>query len=386
MPDNPDVPDLKKQQEAKPAGFAWTAASAATSVQRLPPPTFGEKIQAALKERFVIIGGFILLIVGGLAFGLMSVGYSGSDGTTLGGVASSVKLRKLMGRDSSQMFQKLEDPAAAPENRLGLVKTPDAIKAANDAMTAAQEAGAGGLNYDIASGAGKTGVGSAGGAPSLQVNQRGGATGGGEGGGAAAASKLAGSVSMRGMQRVSGTAGFRGLKGGRGISRTLASKGNSALASGGSNRADSADGRTAQPGSLGDDQYASGAIGSTSRGRDTYGGGGGGSSGGGGGGAGDGSTDLGKTPEDYSKEITKLLQEASDADQEYEKEKKWFIAANATGNHAQSLYHWDKMEKAKKESAEKKAEANKLTVEMAVAAEQQKNETLSNRHDRQMKK
>lgn len=362
------VPDLKQTQANNPSGFAWNAgaakAAASAAVSRRPPEkTWIDR----LKSPYVMGGGVALALVGGGAvFYVTSVGMSDAGtAVSLDAVHSSVKYHPVRGQGSL---------AFAPRGAVDDVRQDrmhlDAIAAAEKKSRKAggkggdgADGGDGGdqpMNYDTDGKGGGSGASASVGGPAGAAKD-GGANGGG-GGGGNAYPKLTSSVNMRGMKMVSGTAGFHGLKKGRGILRAASSNhGPGSNPSGGTNGADVADsGSVGAGGGDGAGGGGGGGSGFHLGGGDSSASGAGGGAGGGGGGSGDGADG----PQDTTAQIQALMVQAAGERDKAEKDKKMAEFLAAGGQLPQAKWHYDRYEKEKKSADEKQAAANALMQTM----------------------
>ena len=365
------MPDLKKAQENKPAGFAWApVAKAAASAAGRPqaPPA---------KGRGALIAAAGLLVVGGLAFAFAAFKFGGSadgsaGGARLGGVASAMKIRFARQNDPTGFIKRERASAAGEKMRFDLIKGA-ADKAAADKAAGGTgvpgQSGEGGepMNYEEGGASRASGVAAGGGAAGGKGRDDQGGAGGLSGGGAPRLNASASSVNFRGMRRVSGTAGFRSISGRRGMpNKTIQTKGSAANSSS-ATRADGGPGGSASAGGNGT------GAGGVASGRTAAGGAAAGSAtggGGGGGGSGDADTSGIDDADTVANQIAKLLGEAKSDRDKAEDEKKKAIALKALGQDPQAAYHYDRYQKAKKSADEKEAEANRMTAEMAGAAGQ----------------
>lgn len=373
MADAPEMPDLKKAQENKPAGFAWApvAKAAASAVGRpAAPPSKGRGTLAAAAG---------LLVVGGLAFAYAAFRFGGSTdgsagGAKLGGVASSMKIRFARQGDPTGNVVRERASPSGDNMRFDLIKGAADKAAADKAAGGTGVPGANGeggepMAYDEGAASRASGVaaGGAGGAAARGRDDQGGA-GGLAGGGAPRLNASASSIKFQGMRRVSGTAGFRSISGRRGSpNKTIQTKGSSANSSS-ATRADGGPGGSAAAGGGG------AGAGGVRVGRTAADGAAAVSASGGGGGGGGGSGGVDTTGIDdadvTTARIAELLGQAKSDREKAEDEKKKAMALKALGQDPQAAYHYDRYRKAKKAAEEKEAEADRMTAEMAAAAGQ----------------
>lgn len=381
MAETPEVPDLKKALENKPAGFAWTpgstvakaAASAAPAPGRSRPQSARERLRALGPGKLSLIA-LAFLAVGGLAFSFAAFRFGGTadgGGSRLGSVASSMKIRFARQNDPTGFIKRESASAAGEKMRFDLIKGA-ADKAPGDATGGGSgvpgENGEGGepMNYENGP-ASRAGASAGGGAAGPGKGGDQGGSGGLAGGGSPRLNASASSIKFQGMRRVSGTAGFRSIQGGRGgFSRTIRTKGSSANPYGTASGADGSSGGTALSGGK-----ASGATG-VSPGKVAGEGAGAGSAaaGGGGGGGGGPAVDMDalESTVDAPSQIQALLADANKLHEEAEDEKKKAHILQAGAHTAQAAYHYDRYRKKKSAAKEKEAEAAKLTAEMETAA------------------
>lgn len=371
MADNPEVPDLKKALENKPAGFAWTPAgtakSAASAVGASAPP------RTQNRDRIALISA--ALVTGGLVFSYAAFRFAGTDGgsgggANLSGVASSMKIRFARQKDPTDRI--IRDKTAASEKmRFDLIKGAPGTApetAAAGANGAPGENGDAPMNYEEGSSkAGGAGSVASGNIPGQGKGGKQDGAGGlaSGGGGGMKTGSLVGSVKFRGMQRVSATAGFRGIGARGAMNKTIHTTG-SAARSGAASRADGAAGGSNLDGS--DGNAASGAGAGAGRGsNDSASGGGGGGNGGGGGGGNVDTSGVDATKDNPAK-IADLMAQAKDLSDKAEDDKKKAIALKALGQDPQAAYHYDRYQKEKKASEQKQNEATRLTADMNAAA------------------
>lgn len=368
------IPDLKKAAaEKKPDGVVWTpgvaraSASVTIGVPPKPAPTLAER----LKSPYGLAAALVLLLVaGGGLFSLTAFHVSesrGGSGGGLSGVGGSVKFRAVRGQDGVG-FVKREAGDDARQDRMkvdtagvDIPKVPE-VKIPGAPGEAAGEGG-GPMAYDTSGNSRAAGASGA-----IPGGGAGGSGGGDAGSGAGrTAPQLQGNVSFRGMRSVSGTAGFRGLKGGRAMLKSISGRGGSSKSSGGSASAEAAD-SSSVGGSLAGSGGSRPAGGAAKK--DAGAAGAANPGGGGGGGGGDANFDDLQQPDDVSARIGSLMQAADDDYKKAEKDKKIAIALKATGNDLQAAYHYDRYQKEKAAGDKKKAEANQLTATMASQSQE----------------
>ncbi|MCR4294392.1 MAG: hypothetical protein NUW21_02570, partial [Elusimicrobia bacterium] len=163
-----------------------------------------------------------------------------------------------------------------------------------------------------------------------------------------------GKINFQGMRRVSGTAGFRGIKAttpGRTI-KTRGSAANSAAAAAGRGGAGSAS-SPLTPFSKNDPRSAGALSGGTA------GAGSGAAAGGGGGGGGVDVGDLENTVDQNLPSVPDLLAQAASKRKAAEKEEKKAKYLAAGGHLAQAHYHYDRAEKKKEEAEDLEEQANR---------------------------
>ena len=370
MADNPEMPDLKKALENKPAGFAWApvakAAASAAGRPQAPPSKGRGKLAAGGGGR----GG------GGRALGDPpgrggGAAGGGVGGAKLGGVASAMKIRFARQNDPTGFIKRESASAAGEKMRFDLIKGAADKAAAGKAGGGTGAPGAEGeggepMAYDEGPASRASGASAGGGAAGQGKEGDQGGAGGLAGGGAPRLNASASSVNFRGMRRVSGTAGFRSIQGGRGgAGRTIRTQGSSANPYGTASGAGGSSGGNAMPGGR-----ASGATG-VSPGSVAGGGAGSGSAAAGGGGGGGGpAIDMEsiESTVDYPSQIQNLLTDAGKLREKAEGEKKKAQALKAGGHDVQAAYHYDRYQKAKDAAKEKEDEATRLTGEMESAA------------------
>ena len=283
---------------------------------------------------------------------------------------STIKSKAFTGRDGMRFVAERDD---SKKDRMAIAPVvPGAVNPITGKPEGgAPEPGAGGadggapMNYDD----GQTGraVGSSGG-----VAGGPGANGAGDGGSGSGAGFVApklngagaGGVKFQGFRRVSPNAGFRGITGGRGIpNKTIRGKGAGANAADAPGTAGGSRGTYVGAASGGSGGPTSG--GSPRNAGDESGGGGGAAGGGGGGGGGGGDvTDPGLDADAVSKQVTDLMNQASDLRKDAGKEKQNAQVLAAQGQNAQAHYHYDKYEKKTAEAEKKEREANQLVEAM----------------------
>ena len=373
MPDNPEVPDIKKALENKPAGFAWTpagtGAKSAASTAGAASPSRTRTGKGPGKA--VIIAG--LLTASGLVLSYAAFRFAGmSDsggGSSMGGISSSMKIRFSRQKDPTDRI--IREQSANPEKMsLDLVKGAQGLVPAGNAADGkggpGENGGGAPMNYEQGTVPNGGSAGSAGG----------GAAGAGQGGnqdsagnlGNSGAAKigLIGSVKFRGMQRVSATAGFRGIGARGGASKSIHKTGSSANNSGAATKAN---GTTAHLDASGGQTQGGGAgAGSGQGSNDTAAGGGADASGGGGGGPGEFDTSGIENTQDGPAKVASLMADANRLHEKSEDEKKKAIALAALGQGPQSTYHYMQSEKANKAAKAKEEEANMNLAAMNAAA------------------
>jgi hypothetical protein len=388
MAETPEVPDLKKALENKPASFAWTPGSTVAKAAASAAGASGPSRALSARERLMAQGrGKIALIAVILTTGALGVTYAAFQfsGTTTGrsaslaGVSSTMKIPFARQNDPTGLI--VREKAESSERMLfdrkgGLAGEADeahAGKAAGGKGGPGENgSGAAPMNYDDgpASRAGTSG--GEGGATGQGEGVQGdadGPAGGFAGGGGSRLGSPFGSVKFQGMKRVSATSGFRSIQGRRGAFTKTTQTGGSSANSAGTAKGGAATGGSAVSGGNGSGasgvqsgRAAGGGAGSAGGGAADSGGGGGGGGGGEGGSEGDV-----ESPQDISAQISGLLKDAKDDRDKAEKEKKLSIAAAALSNHPAAAYHYKRYEKAKESSDKKKEEAQRLTMEMAGA-------------------
>jgi hypothetical protein len=380
MADTPEVPDLKKALENKPAGFSWTPGSTVAKAAASAAPAPGRSRPQSARERLLALGpgklsliALAFLVLGGLAFSFAAVRFGGTadgGGASLGNVASSMKIRFARQNDPTGFIKRESAFAAGEKMRFDLIKGA-ADKAPGDAAGGVGGVpggnGEGGEPMNPENGAAsRAGASAGGGAAGPGQGGDLGGSGGLSGGAPPRLNASASSIKFQGMRRVSGTAGFRSIQGGRGgVSRTIRTKGSSANPYGTASGADGSTGGTALSGGK-----ASGATG-VSPGRVAGDGAGAGSAAAGGGGGGGGPAvdmDALESTVDAPSQIQNLLTDAGKLREKAEDEKKKAQALKAGGHDVQAAYHYDRYQKAKDAAKEKEAEAARLTSEMENAA------------------
>lgn len=377
MADNPDVPDLKKALENKPAGFAWAptgpVAKAAASVNLAP----AKSAEEPKRGKAVLFAA--LLLGGSAAFGLAAWRFAGtpdSGGSGLSGAGSTPKIRFARPHDPNAILLGAQ-PAGNDKMRFDLIagkadKDPDG-KAGPDGKGVPGENGDGAapMNYDE-SGGSKAGSAGGGGGGASGAGGKGGANAGGDSAGVAAprlSSTMSG-VKFRGMQRLSSTAGFRGIQGKRGIlNRTVKGNGSSSNSADSDYGAGGASGRAGYASAGGGGGTTGAGVGAALAAAGLGGGGGGANGGGSGGGGGIANTDgVGSTGEKVD-QIKALSDEASKLRDQAEKDKKIAIAFKATGQDPQAIYYYAKYDKEKKQAQEKEDAAKKISESMTGTAD-----------------
>lgn len=363
------IPDLRKAAaEKKPDDVAWTPgiARASASVTIGVPPKAAPTVLERLKSPYGLAAALVLLLLaGGGLFSLTALHVAesrGGSGGGLSGVGGSVKFRAARGRDGVGFVQReagggddaRQDRMKVNTAGVDMPKIPE-VKIPGAPGEGAEEGG-GPMAYDT-SGSGRAG------GTSGNIPGAGAGAGGGEesSAGGRAAPQLQGNVSFRGMRSVSSTAGFRGLKGGRAILKSISGRGGSSKSAGGSSSAEAADSNSVG-GSLAGSSGSRGAGAAAKK--DAGAAGAANAGGGGGGGGGDANFDDLQQPEDVSARIGALMQAADDDYKKAEKDKKIAIALKATGNDLQAAYHYDRYKKEKAAGDKKKDEANQLTATM----------------------
>ncbi|MDP3541600.1 MAG: hypothetical protein Q8T11_03940 [Elusimicrobiota bacterium] len=356
------IPDLKKAQENKPAPFAWapgaarSAASAAVIAAPAKTPTALDRLNTT-PGRLAVLA--VLMLLGGAGFSLTAyLDRAGGGGAgELGGIRSTIKSRAFQGRDSvgfNKGYGAGNDPTA---RKSGM--NFDLIKAGEKAMNVEipempDVPGAGGetpVNHDK----GATGrAGAAGGAATARGEDGAGNEDGGglAGGPAPKLGSSYGKINFQGMRRVSGTAGFRGIKA-TAPNQTIKTRGSAANSSGASGRGGTGSTKSPLTPFSRDDPRAAGAL----SGR-TDGAGAGAAAGGGGGGGGVDVGNLEKTVDQNLPSIPDLLAQAASKRKEADKEEKKAKHLASGGHFAQAHYHYDRAEKKKDEAKDLENQAN----------------------------
>ncbi len=390
MADSPEVPDLKKALEKKEAEFAWqpgstiakSSASAAGVSARAGSQSALERFKAMGPGKYAVIA--VVLMLGGLVFSVAAIGLTGASdgggGTSLGGIASSMKVR--FGRPSDMSRSVAREKAPVDEKmRFDLIKggtgaTAEADGAAGQAATAETVGGGGeGLNHGIGTlSQSSGGGGGAGGAGAAALGKDGGAGGSdvAAGGAGAKSGSAFSSTRLQGVQRVGSSTNFRGIGRNGMKSRSINTQGSGASAFGAGNGRDGASGGSSA--SAGGHGAGAGGLhsGSGAGGGGAQGGGAAGGGGGGGGGGGTaGNADLGNlgSAADNAGKIADLSAQAKDEQDKAEDAKKKAIILQAAGQTPQAIYEMSEYKKHKDAADKKNAEADRLTAEMSGAAD-----------------
>lgn len=368
------IPDLKKAQESKPAAFAWSpgapiarAAASASAAAPRRPPTALERLTSTQGKLAVLA---VMMLLGGAALSVTVLpdGTLGGGGAALGGIKSTIKFNAGRGRDSTGFTKGGEAPAKGQMN-FGLIK--GGAKVAGGDGTPGDPGGVPGgageepMAYD--EGATSRAAGGAAGGGTAAPGADGGAEGAGGLSGGGAAPKLSspyGKINFQNMRRVSGTAGFRGIKGrSETLNKKIQTRGSAASSSG----ASGGGAGSGAGGAVGSALTPFSRNGTRSVGDGGKGGGGGTADGGGGGGGGGGAnvkTDDLEKIEAKLPSIPDLLSQANSLREEADKEEKKAVILAAAGQLPQAHYHYDKAEKKKKKANELTAEADRQTQAM----------------------
>lgn len=369
------IPDLKKALENKPAPFAWApgAARSAASASLVGAPA---KTPSALDRLNTTPGRLaalaVLMLIGGagLSFTAFQERAGGSAGE-LGGVRSTIKSRAFQGRDSVG-FSKGYGPGNDPVSVKSGMNF-DLIKAGEKALNVESPEipgvpGAGGeapMNYDEGA---TSKAGAAGGAAAGREGAAGedGAAGGLTGGAAPKLGSSYGKINFQGMRRVSGTAGFRGIKAGAPNS-TIKTRGSAAGSTGVAGTGRGGAGSTTAP--------LTPFSGNASRPGAASGGaaGAGAAAGAGGGGSGGGGPldvgDLEATAGQNLPSIPDLMAQAASKREAADKEEKKAKILAAGGHFPQAHYHYDRAKKQNKEADQLEDQANQQLNAIKVEAD-----------------
>jgi len=354
------IPDLKKAQENKPEAFAWSpgapiaraAASASLGAPgRARPPTVLERLTST-RGKLATLAVLMLLGGAGLSLTVLPDGTIGGNGGALGGIKSTIKFQTARGRDSTG-FTKGGDAPQANEMNFGLIKKGDKLPVAGEIPAIpgipGAESGDAPMNYDEGATSRGSGV-AAGGAAGAATD---GAADGGDGGGSGAgvAPKLSssyGQIKFQGMRRVSGTAGFRGIKGRADtLNKKIQTRGaaTNATADTGDVAAGSSRGPALTPFSGNNRRDAGGGAAGK--------GAAGGAAGGGGGGGGGAEMDPGDIEKDVNEakaSVPDMIAKAASLRKDADKEEKKAKILAAAGQFPQAHYHYDRAKKKEKEA------------------------------------
>lgn len=369
------IPDLKKALENKPAPFTW-APGAARSAASVALVGAQAKAPSALDRLNTTPGRLaalaVLMIMGGagLSFTAFQERPGGGAGE-LGGVRSTIKPRAFQGRDSvgfSKGYGPGNEPAAGKSGM-----NFDLIKAGEKALNIEipQIPGVPGadgevpMNYDEGS-TGKAGA--AGGAAAGMDGAAGdadGAGGGLAGGGAPKLGSSYGKINFQGMRRVSGTAGFRGIKASP-PNQMIKTRGSAASSTGGAGAGRGGAGSATAPLTpFSGNNARAGASGGGSGAGAAAGAGGGGSGGG-------GPLDvagLQSTVDQNLPSIPDLMAQAAAKREAADKEEKKAKILAATGHFPQAHYHYDRAKKKNKEADQLENQANQQLNAITVEAD-----------------
>lgn len=360
------IPDVKKVAEQKQAPFVWSAGggvarAAASTVNRLPPekPTLADRLKSPLGLAALL--GLLLLGGGGL-FALTALGVGESSGGVAGGDMPGSKTRRAFRDAENRMLVRggLRDDArkdrmqleaiAAAEKKAGAAGVPEGVVPEEP-----EEEGAP-MVYDRDSGAAQ---GTA--AAAAAVKKAGAAGDSGPEGSAPAAPRLSTRLEMRGMRSVSSNAGFRGLRSGRAIARTISSRGATPGRAGGSGAEYGSGNAATSDGGLAGAGSGPGLRASATAEGDEAASGQAGAGGGGGGGSGPG--ELGELPETPQERIERLMREAAELDRKADKEERYAKAQAAGGHMGPAHYHYERAKKYRDQSKQRANEAQQAVAE-----------------------
>ncbi len=352
------IPDLKKAQENKPAPFAWapgaarSAASAAVIAAPAKAPTALERLNTT-PGRLAALAVLMLIGGAGLSFTAFQDRVGGAG--ELGGIKSTIKSRAFQGRDSvgfNKGYGAGNDPAARKSAmNFDLIKAGEKDPLMADMPGIPAAPGAGGeapMNYDEgATNRAGAAAGAAAAGKDGAAGDEDGAGGGLAGGAAPKLDSSYGKINFQGMRRVSGTAGFRGIKAGT-PNRTIKTRGSAANSADAAGRGRGGSGSTTSP--LTPFSGNAARPGATSGGTDgagaTAGAGGGGTGGG-------GPLDIGGLEDSVGQNLPSIpdlmAQAASKRKTAEEEEKKAKILA-AGGHFPQAHYHYDRAKKKNEEA------------------------------------
>jgi hypothetical protein len=360
------IPDLKKALENKPAPFAWapgaarSAASAAVIAAPAKAPTALERLNTT-PGRLAVLA--VLMLIGGAGLSLTAFQDRGGAAGELGGIKSTIKSRAFQGRDGvgfNKGYGAGNDPAARKSGmNFDLIKAGDK----NSLMEIPEIPGAPGaggeapMNYDegATSRAGAA-AGAAAAGKDGAAGEEDGAGGGLAGGAAPKLDSSYGKINFQGMRRVSGTAGFRGIKAGT-PNRTIKTRGSAANSAGAAGRGRGGSGSTSSPLTpfSGNAARPGAASGGTDGAGAAAGAGGGGTGGG-------GPLDIGGLEDSVGQNLPSIpdlmAQAASKRKAAEEEEKKAKVLA-AGGHFPQAHYHYDRAKKKNEEADDLEDQADR---------------------------
>lgn len=367
------IPDLKKALENKPAPFAWApgAARSAASASLVGAPA---KAPSALDRLNTTPGRLaalaLLMLIGGagLSFTAFQDRVGGGAGE-LGGVRSTIKSRAFQGRDSvglNKGYGAGNDPSPVKSGM-----NFDLIKAGEKGLNIEipEVPGVPGAGGEAPLGGGESATSGAGaaGAASGKDGAAGVEEGGGlAGGGAPKLGSSYGKINFQGMRRVSGTAGFRGIKASA-PNKTIKTRGSAASSTGAAGAGRAGAGSTKAPLTpFSGDASRAGASSGDGSGAGAAAGAGGGGSGGG------GPLDVGDlegTVGQNLPSIPDLMAQAASKREAADKEEKKAKILAAGGHFAQAHYHYDRAQKKNEEADELEDQANQRLNAIKVEAD-----------------
>lgn len=351
------IPDLKKAQENKPVPFAWapgaarSAASTAIIAAPARAPTALERLNTT-PGRLAALALLMLLGGAGLSFTAFQERAAGGAGE-LGAVKSTIKSRAFQGRDSvgfNKGYGAGNAPAAGKSGmNFDLIKAGEKDSLMVEIPEIPDAPGADGeapMNYDegATTRAGATG----GGATAGAIEN--GAADGLAGGAAPKLDSSYGKINFQGMRRVSGTAGFRGIKAAS-PPRAIKTRGPAANSAGASGRGGAVSATSPlTPFSKNDPRSVDASSGRTA--------GSGAAAGGSGGGGGVNVGDLENTVDQNLPSVPDLLAQAASKREAADKEEKKAKTLAAGGHFPQAHYHYDRAKKKKEEAEGLEKQAN----------------------------
>ncbi len=384
--ERPPIPDLRKAAEsAPPPAPAPVVAKAAAAAPLIAAATIGVgRRTEEPKERFgapakiAAAGAVVLAVSAVFAATALRQGSEGGFSGGLGAIKSTAGLKAFkVGRDSTALSGGGLGARAAPGAKAAGMRM--------DLITGGDKDVLAGIIPDVPV-AGETGAPGGGGAPGqggksmtsgnipagAAAAKDGAAAFGSSGGGsgqAALGSGSYGKIQFQNMRRVSQTAGFRSITGGRRTGSRTQTLGSGATAA---DAAGAAGGRSGGPAYSGPGGgQGGGLLGKGAKPRDAEGGASQG--GGGGGGGGDGSGGEFEAPEGVDpalSDVQSMMSRASDLRKDAGKEKQHAQILAAQGHMPQAKFHYDryKDKKQKAEELENKANAQMAELQSSIGA------------------